>query len=189
MSLTGSVGDRFDMIANGPASAGEENLDRMMLSSTNNALTNQVLRLSYFTARRTESISQVYMITGGTAAGATPTYAAIGVYQEDPVTGNLTLVASTASDTTLFAATSTKYTKALQAAFTKRAGIRYAVGVLVVSAAAFPTFLSVTIQNQPEAAVYPRRTASIGGQATLPASIANASLLNSGMFLYAVLVP
>jgi len=186
MAIYGTVGDRYDSLA-ASSGNGEENCDRMLLTSTNNVLVSGTICFSYFTCRKAEDVTGIYMYTGGTAAGATPTYAAMGVYSE-ALNGDLTLVASTTNDTTLFAATSTKYSKTYTS-FRKNAGTRYALAVLVVSAAAMPTFLSVMMQNQPEAAVYSRRTASLGGQSTLSGLVANASLLNSGKFMYAVLIP
>jgi hypothetical protein len=178
----GTVGDRFDMLY-----TGEENCDRRMLSSATNAPATGVMRLSYFTARKTMDVTQIAVYTGTTAAAATPTLCAFGVYVEDQVTRSLTLVGSTTNDTTLFSAASTKYTKSFITPWVKRAGSRYAFASLVVSGAAVPSFASITPQAAAELDLAPRLSGQITGQASIPGSIAAGSIVPSGMFIYSVL--
>lgn len=168
--------------------SGEETFPRMMASFTTGTLGNQLLRLSFFTARETETITSIRVDTTGTAAGATPTLIRFGIYSVDSSSGDITLVASTPNDTTLLAATNTRYTKALSASFNKVAGTRYAVGGLVVTAAAAPT-VSMCAVPVPEAGEAPRVTASVSGQADLPASVAAGSLTNVTNSPYFQLVP
>lgn len=184
MALDAARFPRLDKLADG-----EENIHRLFLSSAGNAPATQTLRLSYFTAEKTEDISRIKVYTGSTAAGATPTYAALGIYSEDPATGDLTLVGQTASDTTLFNAANTGFTRNLTAPFKKRAGTRYATASLVVSSAAMPSFVSVTPQAGAELAIAPKLTGLVAGKTTMPASILGSAVLGSGMFIYAVLLP
>lgn len=140
-----------------------------------------------FVARKTETVTQVRVVTGGTAAGATPTLCKIGVYSV-AANGDHTLVASTASDTALFAAANTAYTRSFAASFTKIAGQRYAVCVIVVTAAALPTFVGLP-GAAGEFGVAPALSTRVDSQSDLPSSIAAGSLLTNGSPIYAVLLP
>src|SRR5215207_4562461 len=92
---------------------GEETIPRMFAFQSNVTRVSGVLGLTFFSARKTESISQIRMTCGNVAA-ASITLCRIGIYS---VAGNgdITLVASTPNDTALFAATFTRYTKSLSA--------------------------------------------------------------------------
>jgi len=183
MALFASRFPRTDKLA-----SGEESVPRLYLTSATNAPATGVMRLSYFTAEKTEDITQIKVYTGATAAAATPTFCAFGVYTE-ALNGDLTLVASTANDTTLFAAASTAYTKTFSSGFVKRAGTRYAFASLVVSGAAVPSFASIAPQAAAEMAIAPKLSGQITGQSSIPGSITNASIVPSGMFIYCVLLP
>jgi hypothetical protein len=98
-----------------------------------------ILNLTYFTAAITETITTATVATLG-AAAATPTYCGMAVYSV-AANGDLTQIAVTANDTTLFATANTAYAKAFTSSWSKVAGQRYAAGILVVSAAAMPTFM------------------------------------------------
>jgi len=148
------------------------------------------LRFTYFRARKTEAINTVRLYTGGTA-GAGLTLARVGIYAEDG-SGNLTLVASTANDTTLFGAAFTSYNGALQAPWSKTANARYALGLLVVGTTA-PTFYGLPTQApglpSDEMAVSPRLTGLLSSQADLPASVPGNSVVTSGQgAIYARLI-
>lgn len=146
----------------------------------------QTLRLSYFTAPQTRTLTTTLTYTGSTAAGATPTVCRVGLYSV-AASGDITLVASTANDTTLWASINTEYPKDFSAPYTVSAGQRYAFGVLVVSVATIPTFLGISIPAGMIARA-PRRSAVISGQTDLPASLANATLSNSQNWLYVAAV-
>jgi hypothetical protein len=166
---------------------GESTLPRQQASSSQ-SLTAGSVRLAYLTAAKTEQVGQVRAATGTTAAAATPTLAKMGVYSV-AADGTLTLAGATASDTGLFAATNTVYTRALTAPFTKIAGQRYAFALLVVTGAAMPTIYGTIATSTTEAAVAPRLTGGFGGQTDLPASIAAGSITSTAGFLYGVLLP
>lgn len=170
--------------------SGEEVFTRRMPMSGSVLSTSQVLRLSYFTARKTETISSVRVFSGGTAAGATPTLCRVGIYTV-AADGALTLIASTVNDTALFASSTTAYTRSLSASFVKQRGQRYALGILVVTGATAPTFPGIAGGVLPvtEPGMAPRISGQLAAQADLPASIAAGSVTDSQNSPYGVLVP
>jgi hypothetical protein len=165
--------------------SGESTLPRLSVIGTVNSGSGS-LRLTYFTARKTETINSVRIYTGSTAASG-GTLCRIGIYSEDG-SGNLTLEASTANDTALWIAGSTSYTKSLSASFSKVRGTRYAVGPLFVGTTA-PTFIGHAALPAGESGQSPRLGALIGGQTDLPATIANASISAQANLSYIALVP
>jgi hypothetical protein len=170
--------------------SGEQTIPRNELNGGTPTMTSQQLRLSYFTARKTETITQVKLWTAGTAAGATPSLVRVGIWTTDATGALLSLVASTTNDTALLATLNTEYTKALTASFTKKVGQRYAVGVLVVTAAAAPTVVGSTMGGQNSIMSYsPVRGAGAGSQADLPSSLVAGSIAGSINRPYVVLLP
>lgn len=167
---------------------GEANYNRKDITSSGVSIASGSLRLSYFTANKQEMISQIRIITGGTAAAATPTLCRIGVYEVDEVTGNLTLIASTANDVNLFNATQTAFVKAFSQPFLKQRFVRYAVGVLVVSGVAVPTFNGQNAVPAAEAAMSPRIT-GYSAQTDLPSTVTAGEITNGASRIYFVLLP
>jgi parallel beta-helix repeat protein len=168
---------------------GEANMPPDLAANGSIPTGNQSLRLRYFTARKTETISQVRVITGGTPAGATPTIVRIGIWTADLAGALIARVGATPNDTTLLAAGSTAYTKALSASFTKIAGQRYATGLLVVTAATAPVMWGLSLPT-PLAGTSPKRGGLIGGQADLPAAgVAAGSVSDAGNMPYIELLP
>lgn len=165
---------------------GESVFARDLLTNVDIPSVNTVIRLTYFTAKKTETINAVRTITGSTA-GVTPTLCRIGIYEE-AANGNLTLVASTPNDTSLWTATYTTYTKSLSASFSKIAGRRYAVAVLVVGSATAPTFHGRYIYSDSEAAVSPRLAMYAVGASNLNSTLSSAGLNQAGARIYSALV-
>ena len=173
------------------ASTGEATLPRLI--ATNNAIATSggSVLFAFFTARKTETISSVRLICGGTAA----TYGGsglcrIGIYTEDS-TGNLdALVASTANDTSLLIAASTLYAKTLSASFTKTAGKRYAVGICIAASTPPSVFgvSAVNVRRETEAGIGPRLAGFAAGS-DLPATVAVGSFTSSSGIPYIALVP
>lgn len=150
------------------------------------------LRVAYFTAKKTETITQVRITTGSTAAAATPTLVRVGVWTTDDTGALLSLVASTPNDTTLFSSITTAYTKSFSVSFSKVAGQRYAVGLLIVSGAATPNVAGCNFGGALQAADYgaaPMLASNNGGKADLPATLAAGSITSSNSQLYAALLP
>lgn len=145
------------------------------------------LRLTYFTARRTETITSVR--TNCTTLQSGATLCRIGLYTVDS-SGNLTLVAATANDTTLWTAAQS-YTKAFSASYAKVRGQRYAVGLLTVGGGA-PSLAGISAVTSAEAAIDPRLCALLASQTDLGAigsTISSGSLGLASLQYYAALIP
>jgi hypothetical protein len=181
--------DDIDTIRAADVSVGESTLPREAVSAINVASGSGSLRLTFFTARKTETISQIRLACGNAAMTGSPTVVRIGIYQEDTPGGNLTLVASTAHDATLWIATTTAYTRSLSASFTKTRGIRYAVAPLVVGATVYPSFYGNNALYGTEGGVDPRIGGLLGGQTDLPSTITSGSISSAVQLCYAVLLP
>ena len=171
-ALSPRLGDR--------RATGEYAIPRHAAIGTTNAGTSGILYLSYFTAQRTEPISTLHLHSSSTAAGATPTLVKFCAYEEAD-DGDLTLAGVTANDTGLFAATNTDYPKALTATWHKVRGHRYAVGYLIVTAAAMPQLVGcpMNIGAGVYAAEANRLTGQLSGQTDVPSSIASGDIAAS----------
>jgi hypothetical protein len=176
-----------------PLTVGEPTSSRSTLTNGGANLVSGTMALQYFTATKTETITQVKSYTSGAAAGATPTLCRYGVYSE-AANGDLTLVASTPNDTTLWSAAYGIYPKALTAPWSKIAGQRYAVGILIVSAAACPTFCASNVTSANLAGTIMGQTPRIYGaspasQTDLPASLTSAQVAASIRTAYVEMLP
>lgn len=165
----------------GRLTTGEVIPNRELMQSQTVAPTSGTLALSFFTADKTETISNLTVYSGSTAAGATPTLCRMGIYELDS-SGNGTLIASTPNDTTLFGSTGTAYTKALSSSFTKIAGKRYATALLVVTSATAPTFHGPIPLNNAVVSTVNALGPAINGRLTdqtdLPASFTAGSIVS-----------
>lgn len=167
---------------------GQEVFPRVLAAGTSSQSTTN-LRLCYFTARKTGTIATVQLASGGTAAGATPTLIRVGIWTADAAGALISLVGSTPNDTALFAVANTSYSKGLSASFTMTQGQRYALGVLVVTAATAPTIVGgTTFINAVDAGLSPRISGTVGGQSDLPASVVSGSITNGNSRPFAVLL-
>lgn len=172
---------------------GESVFDRALINTNTLAMSTGVLRLAYFKATKTETITQIRALLGAVAAGATPTIARIGVWTAGLDGSLIALIASTPNDTALLSGSlNTAFTKALSANWDKVAGTYYAVGLLEVTAATAAQVVAQVNGFFPggEAAESPRFTASLTGQTDLPAGpVAAGSLTAAGGRPYFALVP
>lgn len=159
-------------------------MPRQLVQSTVAGMASQSLRLTGFTADKSLTANNVATLSGITAAAATPTVCRIGVYSVS-VTNDCTLIGSTANDTTLWAAAATRYIKALSAPTSIVQGQRYAVGILVVTAAAMPNFYGSSSIPGAESLIAPFVSAALASQSDLPSTIAGTSLAASGTGIYA----
>jgi hypothetical protein len=173
------VGDRL--------TTGQETFDRIGIVSNTIAMTSGVVKLTYFTARKTETVTTLRTYAGAVAAGATPTICRMGLYSIDG-SGNLTLIASTPNDTSLWSAINTQYAKALSASVGVVAGTRYAFGSICVTAATVPQ-VAGGLPNLMMSDVAPRISAQLTGQTDLPSSITSASLNRLAQRVYGELIP
>ncbi len=171
---------------------GESNLPRTDIVAAN-ALTSGVLYLSYFTAQKTESAGRVRIVCS-TGAAATPTLCKVALFSVaagDDLSSDLTLLAVSANDTSLFSTSNTAYTITFPSWVTKTAGSRYAVGVLVVSGATMPTLAGLPISTLAavEAAVPPILSAELSGQTDITADVTTALSTSTNLHYVAVLPP
>jgi hypothetical protein len=167
---------------------GQEVFSRELLTSTK-SLTSGALFLSYFTARKSETITQLRSYSSTPAAAATPTLVRFGLYTVAS-NGDLTLVASTPNDTALYATASTAYTKALTAGYALVKGVRYVFGVLVVSSFTVPTVTAApAITALDSTTQSPRMVGVVTAQTDLPSTIASGSIGTTGQRIFAALLP
>lgn len=148
---------------------GEEILPRLNVPSAQQLAASGTMHLTYFTARKTETINNIRMLSDAAAATGV-TLARMGIYSVDAATGNLTLAAVTANDTTLFSASYAVYNRALLVPFAKVKGTRYAVGVLVIGSG-MPAITGTTCAGA-DAALPPRLCGIVPGQAAMPNTVA-----------------
>lgn len=169
---------------------GEGVYDRARVAANTIAMTSQLLRISYFTARKTETKVSVRMESGAVAAAATPTLVRVGVWTADDAGALLSQVAATPNDTALLAAATTSYTKAFSASYAQVAGTRYAVGLLVVTGATVPQMPGYSgVLLAASYGTSPRQSGFISAQADLPATAAAGGITNSTARLYFELLP
>jgi len=140
---------------------------------TTSRVTNSgTIYFSYFTPAYSVTVSSISMANAATVS-STVTLARMGIYTWDGST--LTLVARTASDTTLFSTSGTIYTRILDttggypASYTLAAGTRYAVAVVVV-ASATGSLLAGSAPNT-LAGLSPRTQAARSGVTDLSTSV------------------
>lgn len=169
----------------GLLATGQETIPRIACSITNITLTSQRLTLAYLVARKSETWTQIRAVTGGTGAGATPTLIRYGLYTV-AANGDLTLVASTPNDTTMLPSTFTSYAKALSVNYAVTAGVRYAIGVLVVTGATAPTLIGGVNIGGNEVNQIPRLANNVTGQADLTTPITAASFATTSNVPYLV---
>lgn len=164
-------------------STGEATMDRREVTATTITGNNQALRLTYFTARRTETVTQVQAMVNVAAVGAT--LVRFGIYTV-AANGDLTLVASTANDATLLDTTGLK-TKTLSASLAKTRGTRYAVAVLVDGASTTPQLSGSGTIAGALAEISPRLSGLVTGQSDLPATVSAASVAQAAFQIYVAL--
>lgn len=148
-------------------------------------MTSGVLRLAYFTSAMAVTVAKCVTSTGGTAAGATPTLCRVGLYTVAS-NGDLTLVASMANDTSMWAGSNTEYEKSLSASYTVAAGQRYAAAALCVTATTPPNLFGA-VPSHGSSSVFaraPRLCGFLNSQTDLPASISSGSVTNSTTSLW-----
>lgn len=173
-----------------PPASGDETMPRYGVNNANITLTSGRLALTYFTATRSESVSQVRTAVNNVAAAGL-TLARFGLYAIDGA-GNGTLVAATANDTALWGAAFTVHTRALSTPVSKTAGGRYALGLLAVG-----TTMPFLFGNQsiPQLGGSfgttgdPRISGQISALADLPASFTAGTVETNSPSIYSVLLP
>ncbi|MDT5057720.1 MAG: hypothetical protein QOF66_6086 [Mycobacterium sp.] len=166
---------------------GEATMSRRLAVGTTVLNASGRLRLSFFTAQKSATITQVRTDTSAGAGQTTATLCRIGVWTVDSSDNLTALVASTVNDTTLWAAAAV-YTRSFSASFSKVRGQRCAVGCLVVGATTV-VMLGGIGGTASESAINPRISGFVDSQADLPSTVATGSVSNSASALYAALLP
>lgn len=184
------MGSYYDDEATPSLYEGIEVFDRFLSNVATVALTSGSMRLSYFRATKTRTVTTLEVPSGAVAAGATPTLCRAGFYTVDE-SGAGTLACACANTTSLWAGTVTNYTPALSSggglptSFTFERGRLYAGAVLCVTGATVPQIHgrvdSSFAQSGPLSVLSRGRYAAIlTSQTDLPASFTDASLTNTG---------
>lgn len=125
------------------------------------------VNLTYFQAPVAMTINNVGTNSGDTAAVSVTT-AKVGIYSVDDVSGDLSLVASTANTTTLWGSSFNSYQTAMAAPADLTAGTWYAVGIFAV-ATTMPSVIGNFVVD--DANLAPRLCGLLTGQTDLPSSI------------------
>jgi hypothetical protein len=181
-----------DFLARHEMTTGEATIPRHMVNGNSQATSTGYIRLTYFVARKSEAVTQVRTISGGTAAvGAT--LAKLGVFSV-AADGTLTCVAVTANlSASLWIAQNTIYTSSWTASWNKVRGQRYAYGPLFVGTSTAPTTYGFALAGpSSELGQSPRISGLVSGQTDMPAvggTIAAASVADSLFSHYAVMLP
>ena len=153
-------------------------------------MTSQLMRWSYFTAPETMTATQFRLVSGGTAAGATPSLVQASLWTVD-ASSNLTRVVVATNTPSLLAAANTVYASAFvtPASYTLIAGKRYAIGLLVVTAATAPTVPGQLAPTAAEMGLTPVLASQLASQATTPTSATAGSVTASATRFYAAVLP
>jgi hypothetical protein len=145
---------------------GQENIPRWAATSANSiTMATGVVRFAYFTARQTQTITKLRFSSANTAAAATPTLVKFGLYSVD-VSGNLTQIGVTASDTSIFSVAQTDYSISLSASASVTEGSQYAIAAIVVTGATAPT-IAGTVASTPASTALSPRLCACGGFAVI----------------------
>lgn len=172
--------------------SGFVNQPRGLAISSHQVLGSGGVYLTYFRAPRSLTVANIKMVSGTTAAGATPSLVKYGLFSV-AANGDITRIGITASDTAIFAAASTAYTRALLATADVVAGNVYASAMLTVTAAAAPSVISTPGVSAGSsgalAAVAPRLNGIVLAQADIAASYTAAQVTNATPRYYAELLP
>lgn len=167
--------------------AGEEAIFDRHLMTSQPGISNGNMRGTFFTCRKSQTITSIRTLVGGTPQiGGTKNR--IGLYTAD-ASDNLTLVASTAHDATLWDTSNATVDKALSSSYAVTRGVRYAIGVLIVGSSQGPTLGAIQLANSAPGAAARRLAFLIGSQTDLPSSIATGSMTGANILPWAALVP
>ena len=183
---------RFNSTNNRLLDAGGESVfDRIPLTNSNASASGQI-RFAGFICQRSEVVKTVRLVTGGTAAGPTPTFGKVGVYHR--FGANWVKEAESINDINLFNAANSTFNVAMVSPMRKIVNEQYLVAQMMISAAALPVFQCpssgwVTAYMTDVLNQLPRLTGALTGQTDLPASIPDASIVNTTGTFHALLLP
>jgi hypothetical protein len=141
---------------------------------------------TFFTPRTTTSVSSITIASASTQTTG-QSLVRFGLYTVDG-SGNATLVARTASDTTIFSAVNTVYTRSFNttgsypASYTLTAGTRYAIGVVIVAATVGTVYTAFNSIPAALSTLAPRMTGLVAATADLPTSATSYSTSTVGIW-------
>lgn len=167
--------------------SGEATMRRMDINATP-SLGQGALRLTYFTAEKTETITKVQTTCSG--AVNTPTLQRIGVYSV-AANGDLTLVAATADDHAALWLSTGEFETSFSASWTKTEGVEYAVGLLSVATTG-PSLYGYGGAGATILGKAPRLSgfvSSVSDLGAISSTISAGSISSTGNMYYAALVP
>jgi hypothetical protein len=145
--------------------------------------------LSFFTATKDLLVANLAAYTAATAATGT-TLARLGLYSVD-LNDDITLVAATDNDTTLFNTAATRFVRPVITTTAVTKGDRYALAQLVVSTGTLPNgpINSMGGNTQALASTPPRTAAYLNSTADLPDSALASSYVASIFAFYGEVLP
>lgn len=169
-----------------------ETINRVIGAASSDTPATGAACLTMFRAEKTITVGNVSMITGASTSSGL-TLARMGLYTIDG-SGNATLVARTASDTTLFNSSTTLYTRAFStvggypATYKLQAGSLYALGVICVGTTGgnyqSTLILSASTVIGDLMGGSPRLAGNLNSQTDLPTTISSASFVRRGRLHY-----
>ena len=149
------------------------------------ALVSGTVYMTFFTPLKDIEIDDISVSSAGTACAGT-TLSRFGLYTYDETTA--TLVARTASDTTIFSVRNTLYTRTLNATggypltYTLKAGVRYGLAVVWVGTTPGTAYVAYGFPPGSVAALSPKLNGAITGQSDLPTTGTPVTTQNIGLW-------
>lgn len=174
----------------GGQTSGESTIPLNLVTNSSLTMTSGVMILTYFRAWKTETITQLKWFPGGTS-GSGLTLTRFGIYSVAGGVGNgdLTLIASTAADSTSAWTGSSEYTRALSGgSFSKVQGTWYAVGCLFVGTT-MPAVAGVSIATGSIIDEGPRTGGQVASLSDIPGSVSAASIASNTRRQALILLP
>jgi len=141
---------------------------------------------TFFTPRITTSVTSISVASASTQTTG-QSLVRFGLYTVDG-SGNATLVARTSSDSTIFSALNTVYTRTFNttggypASYTLTAGTRYAIGVVVVASTVGTVYTAFNAIPAPLSTLSPRVTGLVASTSDLPTSATSYSTSTVGIW-------
>jgi hypothetical protein len=141
---------------------------------------------TFFTPRTTTAVTSISVASASTQTTG-QSLVRFGLYTIDG-SGNATLVARTASDSTIFSALNTVYTRTFStvggypSTYTLVAGTRYALGVVIVAATVGTVYTAFDNIPAPLSTLAPRMTGLVAATSDLPTSATSYSTSTVGIW-------
>jgi hypothetical protein len=141
---------------------------------------------TFFTPRTTTAVTSISVASASTQTTG-QSLVRFGLYTIDG-SGNATLVARTASDSTIFSALNTVYTRTFNttggypSTYTLVAGTRYALGVVIVAATVGTVYTAFDNIPAPLSTLAPRMTGLVAATSDLPTSATSYSTSTVGIW-------